>query len=85
MVNFERVFAPTVQFTRGKWRIKKGKTIRDTSAEISCPYCGNVGSLEEHKIDTDGTVSPRAGCAKEGCKFRDDIRLLDWDAFERVL
>lgn len=44
---------------------------------FSCPKCGQVALLD-HEISGDGTVTPSVECAKPGCSFHDDIRLVGW-------
>ncbi len=40
---------------------------------------GHVGSLEDHEIAPDGTVSPSVVCQVEGCDFHDYIKLEDYE------
>lgn len=41
---------------------------------------GHIGSLDDHKISSDGTVSPSVVCQKEGCNFHEFIKLEGWEA-----
>lgn len=49
------------------------------SATIVCPLCGFEGSILDHRIATDGTVSPSVACPREGCTFHDRIHLNGWE------
>lgn len=39
---------------------------------------GHIGSLDDHTIADDGTVSPSVVCQKPGCNFHEFIRLDEW-------
>ena len=39
---------------------------------------GHAGSLMDHDIASDGTVSPSVQCPVVGCGFHETIRLVDW-------
>ena len=39
---------------------------------------GHIGSLDDHSISPDGTVSPSVVCQHDGCTFHEYIRLEDW-------
>lgn len=43
--------------------------------------CGNghIGSLDDHKIAEDGTVSPSVVCQRAGCEYHEFIRLEGWE------
>lgn len=57
------------------WRITSdGKE----TARAVCPSCGVSGSLEDHEIADDGTVSPSLVCATEGCGFHAFVTLAGW-------
>jgi hypothetical protein len=43
-----------------------------------CPN-GHIGSLDDHEIADDGTVSPSVVCPHVGCGFHDNIKLADWN------
>lgn len=43
---------------------------------------GHIGSLDNHRISPDGTVSPSVVCQHEGCTFHEFIRLEDWKGGE---
>ena len=45
--------------------------------KVSCPKCGGVGDLNEHRIDDDGRVSPSLQCE---CGFHGQISLVHWKA-----
>ncbi len=53
---------------------------RKMTADICCPDCGTVGSLDGHAIDRDGLVSPSVVCPKDGCEFHKWIQLSHWNA-----
>jgi hypothetical protein len=44
---------------------------------IRCPQCHRIGSLNDHKVDTDGQVEPSLVCPHE-CGFHERVLLLDW-------
>lgn len=58
------------------WRpletIEKGR-----SATLICPQ-GHHGTLTDHDIGADGTVTPSAVCPHDGCTFHENVRLVDW-------
>ena len=43
-----------------------------------CPN-GHTGSLSDHSIAPDGTVSPSVVCQREGCNFHEFIKLADFE------
>ena len=47
-------------------------------ASFTCPDCGRTGSLSDHKIADDGTVSPSVVCSYENCHFHEFIKLDGW-------
>jgi predicted RNA-binding Zn-ribbon protein involved in translation (DUF1610 family) len=47
-------------------------------ASFTCPKCGQLGSLADHNIAPDGTVSPSVVCPTAGCDFHEFIRLEGW-------
>lgn len=50
------------------------------SATITCPTCGERGSLHEtHQIAASGDVHPSVVCTSEGCTFHEFITLEDWE------
>lgn len=49
------------------------------SANISCSLCGTIGSLREHQIATDGTISPSIACPNDSCLFHDNGVLEGWN------
>lgn len=40
---------------------------------------GHIGSLDDHEIASDGTVSPSVVCQREGCNFHEFIKLEGWN------
>lgn len=46
-------------------------------ASFSCPTCGRLGILTDHKISQNGTVKPSVVCSYE-CGFHENIRLEGW-------
>lgn len=47
------------------------------SALFSCSN-GHPGSLFDHSISEDGTVTPSVVCPEDGCTFHEHIRLVGW-------
>ncbi len=43
---------------------------------------GHIGSLDDHTIADDGTVSPSVVCQRQGCNFHEFIKLEDWKGGE---
>lgn len=39
---------------------------------------GHIGSLDDHQIASDGTVSPSVVCQSAGCDYHEFIRLDGW-------
>jgi len=58
----------------GVWKRNFG--VERKIACVSCPVCGTVSALIDHKIDSDGFVTPSIICPR--CGFHENIRLLDW-------
>jgi hypothetical protein len=62
----------------GTWKalqnIRKG-----LSATFACPKCHMVGSLSDHEIAPDGTVTPSVVCPNEACDFHEYIQLEGWE------
>jgi hypothetical protein len=48
------------------------------TASMSCPACGDVGSLFTHEIAPDGIVKPSVLCNRQGCDYHQHIRLAGW-------
>lgn len=48
------------------------------TALVSCPKCGEIVSIGNHKIAADGTVKPSLVCPFNGCDFHDFIVLEGW-------
>lgn len=64
---------------KGTWHGgKKSTGVR--TALLSCPDCGKIGSLGDHKIAANGAVSPSVVCPTEGCRFHEWIILDGWEA-----
>jgi hypothetical protein len=62
------------------WRIiVQGPDRRPVGATYVCPN-GHYGSLLDHKIAADGTVSPSVVCPTNGCGFHDMVKLAGWEA-----
>lgn len=51
--------------------------------KVCCPACGVWGELADHKIGSDGTVTPSALCGNGDCPFHEHIALDGWKP-ERV-
>lgn len=70
----------TDRFYRGKpgtWALTT-----DGSVVMTCPVCGNAGTIGTHSIADDGTVSPSIVCANggaKGCSFHEFVRLAEWE------
>lgn len=47
-----------------------------SSAMIVCPNCHIMGTISDHNISEDGTVTPSVICPE--CDFHDMIKLLEW-------
>jgi hypothetical protein len=47
---------------------------------MSCPSCGKLGGLGDHKVNEKGLVTPSVVCPNEGCGFHDMVKLLGWNA-----
>jgi len=78
MIEFEKAINAKWPGKR-EWarRVIDGKV----TAEIACPSCGGFGSLANHEIAADGTISPSLVCpwSKElGCTFHEHGWLKDW-------
>lgn len=43
--------------------------------------CNNyhLGTLEDHAIAADGTVTPSLECPDDGCAFHENVQLVGWD------
>jgi hypothetical protein len=64
---------------KGTWH--GGRKADDTrTASLSCPDCGKIGSLSDHKIDDQGRVSPSVVCPTKGCDFHEWLILDGWEA-----
>lgn len=59
----------------GTW--KGLKTPEARSASFSCPTCGKLGTLSDHQIAADGTVTPSVVCSYD-CGFHEWIMLEGW-------
>lgn len=55
-----------------RWQVGSGWCV------LFCDTEGHIGSLTDHDIADDGTVSPSVWCGEEGCSFHESVRLLDW-------
>lgn len=66
-----------IELPREKWnRVVNGQR-EQIGATFECPKCGETGSLMNHAIAADGTVSPSVICSYN-CGFHDHIKLLGW-------
>lgn len=79
MTNFIEGWEDDGSAGKGRWKrlISDGKV----TACITCPKCGNFGSLAEHAIAADGTVTPSLVCpwvAETKCDFHDMGTLVGW-------
>lgn len=59
----------------GTW--KGLQTTKGRKASFTCPNCGQIGSLSDHKITSDGIVLPSVVCSY-GCGFHEFIQLSGW-------
>lgn len=59
---------------KGAWRLWHGRVL------LRCPECGDLGTLAapDHQVAPDGTVTPSIQCARTGCKFHVNGKLLGW-------
>jgi hypothetical protein len=62
-------------YLKGTWKDKW--TSRGRFVFMTCPICGTLGSLSDHIVAKDGTVSPSVECPG-GCGFHDYIKLEGW-------
>lgn len=65
----------------GKGRWKRITSDGKPTAIITCPSCGGFGSLANHNIAADGTVTPSLVCpwTKElGCSYHEMGKLEGW-------
>lgn len=49
------------------------------TAALRCPTCGRVFCLAEHRIASDGRVSPSVVCPHRPCTFHVIMRLEGWN------
>lgn len=54
-----------------------------STAMISCPKCGTVGSLRDHEIGPDGRVELSVACPNLSCSFHAFIVLDDWQTADK--
>jgi len=67
----------------GTWKsVDLGERI---SASFTCPLCGQLGTLEDYEIKTDGIVEPSMICPSGVCSFHDHIQLVGWVSTESVV
>lgn len=45
----------------GWWRTQDGEVM------LACPKCGQAGSLADHQVAPDGSVSPSVECPQANC------------------
>lgn len=48
---------------------------------VACPGCGVKGTLLDHEIAPDGTVSPSLLCP-DACGFHEEVQLEGWNPQE---
>ena len=46
---------------------------------MRCPY-GHLGTLGDHAVADDGTITPSVQCPEPGCRWHETVRLDDWPA-----
>lgn len=63
--------------TKLSWRPLK--TPDGPSATLTCSK-GHYGTLLDHEIAADGTVTPSVVCTEGGCDFHAYVRLEGWPA-----
>jgi hypothetical protein len=56
---------------------RRVSTTRGTRAIATLP-CGHSVSLEQHKIDTSGKVTPFVDCSTDRCSTQYDLQLVGW-------
>jgi len=71
-----RSFPQDNEHKPGTW--KGLKTPDGRKASFTCPKCGGFGSLTDHDIAPDGTVTPSVVCPYDGCDFHEFIKLEGW-------
>ena len=59
------------------WRSLNREDGLGATAGMVCPH-GHYGTLHDHEIAADGTVTPSVQCAVANCDFHEMIRLVDW-------
>lgn len=40
---------------------------------------GHIGSLDNHQIGSDGTVTPSVVCQHDGCDYHEFVKLEGWE------
>ena len=53
----------------GEWALLSDVVTGQTSADITCPKCGRIGSLMGHEVAADGSVTPSLVCPQDSCLF----------------
>lgn len=61
--------------TWARWEYQSGRVCVVTRCAN-----GHIGSLDDHTIASDGTVSPSVVCQHEGCTYHEFIQLVGWEA-----
>jgi len=64
--------------TSGTWHEVKGADGR--TAQVSCPKCSKILSLDNHIISSDGVVQGKLICPKDSCPFEEYVTLDAWNA-----
>lgn len=65
----------STEYKPGTW--KGIKTAKGRQASFTCPDCGLLGSLINHEVASDGTVTPSVVCP-HNCGFHEFIKLIGW-------
>lgn len=80
-MNRRYVFVLDAHHRPGTWKplVNNFDEKRVVGATITCPECGESGSLDDHKIESNGIVSPSVQCASEGCTFHVEAVLDGWN------
>lgn len=79
MTTLTRSDDPRGAASKGEWLPITHPVSGKKSAVVCCPGCGKPGSLMDHQIAADGTVSPSLICPRE-CGFHDTVKLGGWPA-----
>lgn len=72
-----RTYPRSTNHLPGTWNLLIAREKK--SATFTCLLCGEVGTLEDHEIEPDGTVSPSVVCPTPDCEFHEWIQLEGWN------